>query len=77
MKQMTDNPNPMSEERGWQLLWLITGLFAPSKDVHTELIQFLNTRRSARTSECLIRLNKTMRLDFLKLYRLFKEFIYR
>lgn len=63
MKQLTDNPNPVSEDKGWKLLWLASGLFAPSKLIHKELIQFLNTRKSPRTAQCITRLNKTLRLD--------------
>ncbi|XP_072297186.1 unconventional myosin-VIIb-like [Eucyclogobius newberryi] len=44
MKQMTSNTNRLSLARGWQLMWLCTGLFAPSLDLLVYAKRFLESR---------------------------------
>ncbi|KAL9923426.1 myosin 28B1 isoform 1-T1 [Glossina fuscipes fuscipes] len=44
MKQLTDNYVNYSEERGWDLMYLATGLIHPSAIVLKELMAFLRTR---------------------------------
>ncbi|XP_054284599.1 myosin-VIIa [Macrosteles quadrilineatus] len=61
MRQLTDNRNRMSEERGWELMWLATGLFACSQNLLKELTLFLRTRRHPISQDSLQRLQKTLR----------------
>ena len=71
MRQLTANKNPMSEERGWELLWLATGLFPPSKNLvkdlalfqvplpHTHLLQ--RSHKNSVSADSVARLEKTLK----------------
>lgn len=61
MKQLTDNRIQISEERGWELMWLATGVMLPSPVLLKELNEFLKTRKNDLAVESLNRLQKTMR----------------
>ncbi|KAM6260380.1 unconventional myosin-VIIb [Spheniscus humboldti] len=45
MKQLTENRNRYSVTKGWQLLWLCTGLFPPSKSLLKHAQKFMETRQ--------------------------------
>ena len=45
MKQLTANRNSHSEQRGWDLLWLATGLFPCSKNLMKDLTLFQKTHK--------------------------------
>lgn len=62
MKQLTDNPIGPSEERGWELLWLATGLFTCTQSLMKELTHFLHTRRHPISLDCLKRIQRTARV---------------
>lgn len=61
LKQLTENRVLISEERGWELLWLATGVLIPSTALLKELNEFLRTRNNPLASECLQRIRKTVR----------------
>ncbi|GAA6078566.1 unconventional myosin-VIIb, partial [Tachysurus ichikawai] len=64
MKQLTKNNNPLSKERGWQLLWLGCGLFPPSQILLKHTQRFLESRpREPLSSACLHRLQEMLRLE--------------
>ncbi|XP_077580422.1 unconventional myosin-VIIb-like isoform X2 [Stigmatopora nigra] len=59
MKQMTSNNNRLSMERGWQLMWLCSGLFPPSQDLLRHAQRFLESRtRQPLATGCLQRLKQ-------------------
>lgn len=61
MKQLTENRIQISEERGWELMWLATGVMLPSTGLLKELLDFLKTRTNPLAVESLQRVQKTMR----------------
>jgi myosin-7 len=61
LKQLTYTPHPMCEERGWQLLWLAVGLYAPSAALVKQLVQFVRSRHHPVAADCYNRLQKCIR----------------
>ncbi|XP_039930696.1 unconventional myosin-VIIb isoform X1 [Hirundo rustica] len=62
MKQLTENRNRYSETKGWQLLWLCTGLFPPSKSLLKHAQKFIETRqKETLASACRRRIQTVMR----------------
>uniref|UniRef100_A0A8B9DNE0 Myosin VIIB n=1 Tax=Anser cygnoides TaxID=8845 RepID=A0A8B9DNE0_ANSCY len=62
MKQLTENRNRYSVTKGWQLLWLCTGLFPPSKSLLKHAQKFVETRKKEPLAmECSRRIQTVMR----------------
>ncbi|XP_039203056.1 unconventional myosin-VIIb isoform X1 [Crotalus tigris] len=62
LKQLTENHNRYSLNSGWQLLWLCTGLFPPSKSLLKHVQKFTETRLKENLAlECRHRIQKVMR----------------
>ncbi|XP_010635965.1 unconventional myosin-VIIb isoform X1 [Fukomys damarensis] len=62
LKQLTHNSNRHSEERGWQLLWLCTGLFPPGKALLPHAQKFIDTRRKKLLApDCGRRIQRVLR----------------
>ncbi|XP_061746210.1 unconventional myosin-VIIb-like isoform X2 [Nerophis ophidion] len=59
MRQMTRNDNRLSMERGWQLMWLCTGLFPPGPYLMRHTRRFLESRpKELLAPGCLQRLQE-------------------
>ncbi|XP_038067787.1 myosin-VIIa-like isoform X2 [Patiria miniata] len=56
IKQLTNNTLNVSEERGWELMWLATGLFSPSDTLQPELGKFLRLAHHTLAEDCQRRL---------------------
>ncbi|XP_022081416.1 myosin-VIIa-like isoform X2 [Acanthaster planci] len=56
IKQLTNNILNVSEERGWELMWLATGLFPSSDTLRPELTKFLRWAQHKLAEDCQRRL---------------------
>ncbi|KAF3693356.1 Unconventional myosin-VIIa [Channa argus] len=62
IKQLTDNHVKYSEEKGWELLWLCTGLCPPSNMLLPHIQRFLQSKKHHPLSgDCMQRLHKALR----------------
>ncbi|XP_034557691.1 myosin VIIAa [Notolabrus celidotus] len=62
IKQLTDNHVKYSEEKGWELLWLCTGLYPPSNMLLPHIQRFLQSKKHHPLSgDCMQRLHKSLR----------------
>uniref|UniRef100_A0AAQ5ZCV3 Myosin VIIAb n=1 Tax=Amphiprion ocellaris TaxID=80972 RepID=A0AAQ5ZCV3_AMPOC len=62
LKQLTDNHIKYSEEKGWELLWLCTGLFPPSNILLPHVQKFLQVKKHYPLApDCMQRLQKALR----------------
>ncbi|XP_033955036.1 unconventional myosin-VIIa-like [Pseudochaenichthys georgianus] len=62
LKQLTENSIKYSEEKGWELLWLCTGLFPPSNILLPHVQKFLQAKKHYPLApDCMQRLQKALR----------------
>ncbi|XP_066555411.1 unconventional myosin-VIIa [Amia ocellicauda] len=62
LKQLTENHVKYSEEKGWELLWLCTGLFPPSNMLLPHVQRFLQSKKHHPLApDCMQRLQKALR----------------
>ncbi|XP_038844411.1 unconventional myosin-VIIa-like [Salvelinus namaycush] len=62
LKQITENHIKYSEEKGWELLWLCTGLFPPSNILLPHVQKFLQAKKHHPLApDCMQRLQKALR----------------
>lgn len=59
VRQLTDNRIRLSEERGWELMWLATGIMTCSNLVQKDVISFLKSSKNSIAVDCLARFDKT------------------
>ncbi|XP_063287598.1 unconventional myosin-VIIa isoform X2 [Pelobates fuscus] len=62
LKQLTDTHIKYSEEKGWELLWLTTGLFPPSNILLPHVQRFIQSRKHhILAGDCMHRLQRALR----------------
>nr|XP_022919052.1 myosin-VIIa-like [Onthophagus taurus] len=59
LRQLTFNRLTSSEEKGWELLYLATGLFGCSSSLMPEMVKFIQSRQHPFAEACLQRLQRT------------------
>ncbi|KAF7992912.1 hypothetical protein HCN44_005693 [Aphidius gifuensis] len=58
IRQLTNNKIRLSEERGWELMWLATGIMTCSSLVRKEVMNFLELSSNSISENCIERLKK-------------------
>lgn len=61
IRQLTENKIRLSEERGWEILWLATGVMGCSTNLQKEVQLFLTSSKSTLATDCLARLIRTIK----------------
>ncbi|XP_034941710.1 myosin-VIIa-like [Chelonus insularis] len=62
IRQLTENKIRLSEERGWELMWLATGIMSCSVTLQKEVIAFLSMSKSPIAMDCLTRFNNILKI---------------
>ncbi|KAI4464781.1 myosin vii xv [Holotrichia oblita] len=66
MRQLTYNRLSSSEEKGWELLYLATGLFSCSPSLMSDLTKFIQSRVHPFVEPCLQRLQRSSKIGARK-----------